>query len=113
MYSALTPAGPRGVRAIAMQSVISVTIELHCPVTDAQGMCPGAQCTLSHFYANLETGRKRRSKKENEDTRKVSWCLKPGQSRRIISGLRETVIKRYILERTNKAKQNKKTGRTD
>ena len=32
----------------------------------------------------------------------VSWCFKPSQSQRIVSGLRETFIKRYIVERTNK-----------
>ena len=33
----------------------------------------------------------------------VSGCIKPSQPPRIISGLRETFIKRYIVERTNKA----------
>ena len=33
----------------------------------------------------------------------VSWCFKPSQPQRIISGLKETFIKRYIVERTNKA----------
>ena len=33
----------------------------------------------------------------------VSWCFKPSQPQRIISGLRETFIKRYIVERTNEA----------
>ena len=33
----------------------------------------------------------------------VSWCFKPSQTQRIISGLRETFIKRFIVERTNKA----------
>ena len=33
----------------------------------------------------------------------VSSCFKPTQPQRIISGLRETSIKRYIVERTNKA----------
>ena len=33
----------------------------------------------------------------------VSWCSKPSQPQRIISGLRETFIKRYIIERTKKA----------
>ena len=33
----------------------------------------------------------------------VSWCFKPSQPQRIISGLRETFIKRYTVERTNKA----------
>ena len=34
----------------------------------------------------------------------VSWCFKPSQPQRITSGLRETFIKRYLVERTNKAK---------
>ena len=34
----------------------------------------------------------------------VSWCFKPSQPQRIISGLRETFIKRYKVERTSKAK---------
>ena len=33
----------------------------------------------------------------------VGWCFKPNQPQRIISGLKETFIKRYIVERTNKA----------
>ena len=33
----------------------------------------------------------------------VSWCFKPSQPQRIISGLRETFIKRYIVEWTNMA----------
>ena len=32
----------------------------------------------------------------------VSWCFKPSQPQRIISGLKETFIKRYTVERTNK-----------
>ena len=45
----------------------------------------------------------------------VSWCFKPSQPQRIISGLRETFIKRYIVKRTNKAEtrpkeQNDKAG---
>ena len=33
----------------------------------------------------------------------VTWCFKPSQPQRVISGLRETFVKRYILERTSKA----------
>ena len=33
----------------------------------------------------------------------VSWCFKPNQPQRIISGLRETFIKRCIVEKGNKA----------
>ena len=31
------------------------------------------------------------------------WCFEPSQPQRIISGLRETFVKRYIVERTIKA----------
>ena len=48
-------------------------------------------------------------------TMMVSWCFKPSQPQRIISGLRETFIKRFIVERTNKAEirpeeQSEKAG---
>ena len=33
----------------------------------------------------------------------LSWCFKPSQPQRILPGLKETFIKRYIVERTNKA----------
>ena len=33
----------------------------------------------------------------------VNWCFQPSQPLGIISGLKETFIKRYIVERTNKA----------
>ena len=36
----------------------------------------------------------------------VSWCFKPSQSKKIISGLRETFIQRYIVERTSKAEKD-------
>ena len=39
----------------------------------------------------------------NGSTVVVSWCFKPGQPQSIISGLKETFIKRRIVERTNKA----------
>ena len=32
----------------------------------------------------------------------VNWCFEPSQPLQIISGLKETFIKRYIVERTNK-----------
>ena len=32
----------------------------------------------------------------------VRWCFKPNQPQAIISELKETSIKRYIVERTNK-----------
>ena len=33
----------------------------------------------------------------------VNWCFEPSQPLGIISGLKETFIKRHIVERTNKA----------
>ena len=44
----------------------------------------------------------------------VSWCFKPSQPQRIIPELKETFIKRCIIERTSKAEirpeeQSKKT----
>ena len=33
----------------------------------------------------------------------LSWCFKPSQPQRIISGLKETFIKRYRVERTHRA----------
>ena len=33
----------------------------------------------------------------------LSWHFEPSQSQRITSGLKETFIKRYVVERTNKA----------
>ena len=33
----------------------------------------------------------------------VNWCVEPNQPLEIISGLEETFVKRYIVERTNKA----------
>ena len=38
----------------------------------------------------------------------VSWCCKPSQPQRIISGLRETFIKRDVVQRTSKADQDQK-----
>ena len=32
----------------------------------------------------------------------VSWCFKPGRPQTITPGLRETLSKRYIAERTSK-----------
>ena len=36
-------------------------------------------------------------------SKSVSWCLQPSQPQRIISGLRENFIKRYIVKRTRNA----------
>ena len=38
----------------------------------------------------------------------VTLCFEPNQPQRIILGLREAFIKRYIVERTNKAEQDQK-----
>ena len=45
----------------------------------------------------------------------LSWCFKPSQPQRIISGLRETFIKRYIVERTNTAelRPEKESGKAE
>ena len=40
---------------------------------------------------------------EAQKKRVVSWCFKSSQPPRIISRLKETFIKRYIVERANKA----------
>ena len=40
---------------------------------------------------------------KREVSKLVSWCFKPSQPQRIISGLRETFTKRYIVETTKKA----------
>ena len=41
----------------------------------------------------------------------VRWCFNPSQPQRIMSGLMETFIKRYIVERIDKAEE--KTERTE
>ena len=38
------------------------------------------------------------------------WCFKLTQPQRITSGLRKTFIKRYIVERTNKAEKDRKNS---
>ena len=38
-----------------------------------------------------------------EYSKLVSWCFKPSQPQRLISGLKETFLKRYIVERTDEA----------
>ena len=54
-------------------------------------------------FDNKSSSGKRRKTTTEERSREVSRCFKPSQPQRIISGLRESFIKRYILERTNKA----------
>ena len=41
----------------------------------------------------------------------VSWCFKPSQAHRIISGLKETFIKRHIVVKTNRAKLKNEKNR--
>ena len=48
---------------------------------------------------NIETDQKKKLA--------VCWYFKPSQPQRIISGLRETFIKRYIVERTNEAEKDR------
>ena len=38
-----------------------------------------------------------------DESQLVNWCFEPSQPLGIISGLKETFIKRYTVERTNKA----------
>ena len=39
----------------------------------------------------------------------VNWCFEPSQPLGITSRLKETFIKRYIVERTSKTEQSEKT----
>ena len=45
----------------------------------------------------------------------VNWCFDPSQPLGILSGLKEIFIKRYTVERTNKAKvrQEEQSERTE
>ena len=43
-----------------------------------------------------------------ESHAKCNWCFEPSQPLEFISGLKETFIKRYIVERTNKAENDQK-----
>ena len=45
----------------------------------------------------------KRKKKRVDEEGLVNWCFKPSQPLGIISGLKETFIKRYVVERTSKA----------
>ena len=55
---------------------------------------------LCSDQVTLEDGRRRgRQKKVNQ---LVNWCFELSQLLRIISGLKETFIKRYVVERTDK-----------
>ena len=45
---------------------------------------------------------KNKHKHAGTDRERVNWCFEPSQPLGIISGLKETFIKRHIIERTNK-----------
>ena len=49
------------------------------------------------------------------ESRLVNWCFEPSQPLGIASGLKETFIKRYIVERTNEAeiRPEAKSEKTD
>ena len=59
--------------------------------------------SLSFVFLNVRERSIFPFRRERETSLLVIWCFKPSQPQRIISGLRETFIKRYIVERTNKA----------
>ena len=58
-----------------------------------------------------ERERERRRRRRRRRRSLVSWRFKLSQPQRIISGLRKTVIKRYVVEGTNTAEI--KTRRTE
>ena len=47
--------------------------------------------------------KQKRGRERGRERERVIWCFRPSQPQRIISGLREIFIKRYIVERANKA----------
>ena len=57
----------------------------------------------SHSFAYLFASVQSEHSRQAAHRELVSWCFKSSQPQRIISGLRETFIKRYMIERTNKA----------
>ena len=44
-----------------------------------------------------------RERERGRESKLVNWCFEPSQPPGIISGLKETFIKRYIVKKTNKA----------
>ena len=44
-----------------------------------------------------------RERQRETETERQRWCINPSQPQRINSGLRKTFVKRYKVERTNKA----------
>ena len=66
---------------------------------------PRWQLTISTIYPpTLTRATNRHDQRQNvEVSYLVNWCFEPSQHLRIISGLKETFIKRHVVERTNKA----------
>ena len=58
--------------------------------------------------SNKKERKRERAKLQTNKKELVSWCVKPRQPQRIISVLRETFIKSYIVQRTSKAEQDQK-----
>ena len=56
--------------------------------------------SVEHF---LRRPRRRPPLKGRTVLELVNWCFEPSQPLGIISGLKETFIKRHVAERTNKA----------
>ena len=48
-----------------------------------------------------------------EDFEVVSWCFKPSQPQRIMSGLRETFKKRYLVEKTSRGEYDQKSEKAE
>ena len=69
---------------------------------ERESMCVFERARKREKERERETETETERERERERNR-VSWCVIPSQPQRIISGLRETFIKRYIIERTNTA----------
>ena len=61
----------------------------------AEARCDAGDLALGEFTTTTQ--------KQWTVSELVSWCFKPSQTQRIISGLKKTFIKIYIVERTSKA----------
>ena len=55
------------------------------------------------LHCTISNGTKNITQLSKHNSCLVSWCFNPSQPQRIISGLRETFVKRYIVEISNKA----------
>ena len=63
---------------------------------------------VTTFRTSIGTGEGEGGEREGEggterERETESWCFKPSQPKRFTSGLKETFIKKYIVEKTNKA----------